>query len=70
MHIQTQVLSYGKHDDEIATINQSLAIIKANYPQGHPAEIHPLVGYLLARLDHLMTAETAQLRTYDQRGHQ
>ncbi len=69
MHVHTQVLSYGKHDEEIATINHALALIKANYPSGHPPEVHPMVAYLLARLDHLMTTQTAQLKTYDQRVH-
>jgi hypothetical protein len=70
MMLQTQVLSYGKHDEEIATLNQVFALIKAHYPGGYPLELHPTVTYVLKRLDDLMTTQAVTLRLYDQRASQ
>ena len=66
MMIQTQKLEYPDHSQEIRTLNQVIAVIRANYPQGYPPQLHPTVGFVLKRLDELMMAQKAVLKVYDQ----
>lgn len=67
MMIQTQRLEYPDHREEIKTLNAILADIQFGYPNGHPPEMEHTVRLILDRLDHLMTAQNAQLKLYDQR---
>jgi|HubBroStandDraft_4_1064222.scaffolds.fasta_scaffold16912_4 hypothetical protein len=63
MMVQTQKLSYGEHDEEIAFLN---AIVK-QYGEHHNADFKPLIDSILARIDHLTTTQNARLELYDQR---
>jgi hypothetical protein len=63
MMIQTQRLEYPDHSEEIASLNAILAAI----PLPHTPEVKASVDLILARLDHLMTTQNAQLKFYDQR---
>ncbi len=64
--IQTQVLTYGhERDEEIQFLNR---IVK-RYGDYHSPEFKPLIDELIARIDHLTTAQHAKLELYDQRVH-
>jgi hypothetical protein len=66
MMIQTQRLEYPDHREEIASLNRILAEIEAG-ARPFPDNLVKTVEYILARLDHLMTAQNACLKIYDQR---
>jgi hypothetical protein len=66
MMIQTQKLSYGENDEQIAFLN---AIVE-RYGRAHDPALKPLIDELLARIDQLTTTQSARLlQLYDQRVH-
>lgn len=64
--IQTQRLEYADHSEEISTLNVILHDIESG-PRPLSPHLVRTVERILARLDHLMTADTATLKIYDQR---
>lgn len=65
MMIQTQRLEYPNHSDEITSLNRILVEIETG-SRPLPPSLVKTVEYIIARLDHLMTTDTARLKIYDQ----
>jgi hypothetical protein len=66
MMIQTQRLDYPDHREEIKSLNEILSLIEQG-SRPLPENDVKAVEFLLARLDHLMTTDSARLKIYDQR---
>ena len=64
--IMPMKLEYADHGEEIASLNRILKEIEEG-ARPLPQSLVKTVEYILARLDHLMTAQAATLKVYDQR---
>lgn len=64
--ITSMRLEYADHSEEIGSLNRILREIEGGTRPLPPALVKT-VEYILARLDHLMVAQKACLKVYDQR---